>query len=311
MKTRRTGSSTVSRSTARPTPSPGLAIGSVSTSRGSRESPFWAAAARVADRFGWKVFYDCLDEHAGFPRTEPKRCARRGSDRESGGPVVTESDRFSSGLRLTLPDAFLLPNAADLKRSRDPGSAPDPNRLTVGYAGAVDDWFDFRPLAAAARLRPNWTLRIVGGWEGRRASRAGLPDNVVFAGERPYSEMPGIRASFDVEVIPFRLSPLTHATDPVKLYEALAAGRGVVATPMRALAPCGPTSFAWRPTPRAHPPARSADARAVGDRAAAPSRAKTRGTRERSSFSGVSASLAARSSHVTLTCSPGRLCSSR
>ena len=117
-----------------------------------------------------------------------------------------------------------------------PDPAPDPNRLTVGYAGAVDDWFDFELVAAAARLRPNWTFRIVGGWEGRRASRAGFPENVVFEGERPYSEMPEIRATFDVEMIPFRLSPLTHATDPVKLYEALAAGRGVVATPMRALA---------------------------------------------------------------------------
>ena len=42
---------------------------------------------------------------------------------------------------------------------------------------------------------------------------------------------------FDVEIIPFRLSPLTHATDPVKLYEAAAAGRPVVATPMDSLAP--------------------------------------------------------------------------
>ena len=33
------------------------------------------------------------------------------------------------------------------------------------------------------------------------------------------------------------MSGLTHATDPVKLYEAAAAGRTVVATPMRALEP--------------------------------------------------------------------------
>ena len=37
--------------------------------------------------------------------------------------------------------------------------------------------------------------------------------------------MPEFRRRFDVEIIPFRLSALTHATDPVKLYEAAAAGR--------------------------------------------------------------------------------------
>jgi hypothetical protein len=49
--------------------------------------------------------------------------------------------------------------------------------------------------------------------------------------------MPAYHARFDAEMIPFRLSPLTHATDPVKLYEAAAAGRGVVATPMESLRP--------------------------------------------------------------------------
>ena len=49
--------------------------------------------------------------------------------------------------------------------------------------------------------------------------------------------MPAFRSRFHVEIIPFRLSPLTHATDPVKLYEAAAAGRPVVATAMDSLRP--------------------------------------------------------------------------
>ncbi len=203
------------------------------------QSPFWAPlAARLSERFGWKVVYDCLDEHAGFSANRAE-ALRAGEEAivKTADLVVATSEPLLERLRVTRPDAFLIPNAADREAFGGiPDPAPDPNRLTVGYAGAVDDWFDFELVAAAARLRPNWTFRIVGGWEGRRASRAGFPENVVFEGERPYSEIPEIRATFDVEMIPFRLSPLTHATDPVKLYEALAAGRGVVATPMRALA---------------------------------------------------------------------------
>lgn len=204
------------------------------------QSPFWAPlATRLAARFGWKVVYDCLDEHAAFPTNRPAALTEsEGELLRTADLVVATSEPLLERLRSGRHDAVLLPNAADADTFgvlADP--APEPARLTVGYAGAVDDWFDFDLLATAARLRPNWRFEVVGGVEGRRPPASRFPENVVFAGEHPYSEMPSIRSKFDVEVIPFRLSPLTHATDPVKLYEALAAGRGVVATPMRALAP--------------------------------------------------------------------------
>jgi GT2 family glycosyltransferase len=204
------------------------------------QSPFWAPlAARLSERFGWKVVYDCLDEHGSFPANRSSALASAEEEIVSAADlVVATSEPLLERLRTRRPDAVLLPNAADAElfgSLADP--APEPGRLTVGYAGAVDDWFDFDLLAAAARLRPNWRFEVVGGVEGRRPSPSRFPENVVFAGERPYLEMPAVRAKFDVEIIPFRLSALTHATDPVKLYEALAAGRGVVATPMRALAP--------------------------------------------------------------------------
>ena len=203
------------------------------------QSPFWAPlAARLADRFGWKVAYDCLDEHAGFAANRPGALGE--AEREvvrAADLVLATSEPLLERLRIARPDAFLLPNAADVDAfGAIPDPSPDLGRLVVGYAGAVDDWFDFDLVAAAARLRPSWKFEIAGGLEGRRPSPARFPENVVFTGEHPYSDMPGIRARFDAEVIPFRLSALTHATDPVKLYEALAAGRGVVATPMRALA---------------------------------------------------------------------------
>jgi GT2 family glycosyltransferase len=204
------------------------------------QSPFWAPlAARLAARFGWKVVYDCLDEHAAFSKNRPAALTEAEGEILRGADlVVATSGPLLERLHARRPDAVLLPNAADAGAFGSlPDPAPEPARLTVGYAGAVDDWFDFDLLEAAARLRPNWRFEVVGGMEGRRPPASRFPENVVFAGERPYSEMPAIRSKFDVEVIPFRLSPLTHATDPVKLYEALAAGRGVVATPMRALAP--------------------------------------------------------------------------
>ena len=91
-------------------------------------------------------------------------------------------------------------------------------------------------LTRLAQREPNWRFEIVGGIEDVDARIPRLP-NLVFHGERPHREMPEFRRRFDVEIIPFRLSALTHATDPVKLYEAAAAGRVVVATPMQSLEP--------------------------------------------------------------------------
>jgi GT2 family glycosyltransferase len=57
-------------------------------------------------------------------------------------------------------------------------------------------------------------------------------------GARPYEQMPALLASFDVCVIPFLLNQVTHATDPVKLYEYLSQGKPVVATDMSELRQC-------------------------------------------------------------------------
>ncbi len=203
------------------------------------ESPFWTPLALQArDRFGWKVIYDCLDEHGAFgtnrgPLEEMEERLARDADLvvATSAPLAERMLRFRSECRL-------LPNACDFELFASvPDRKADPQRMTVGYAGAVDRWFDGSLVDGMARLRPNWTFEIVGGIENEAdVGRAPAP-NVTYFGERPHAEMAGFRSRWDAEIIPFRLSELTHATDPVKLYEAAAAGRGVVATPMRSLEP--------------------------------------------------------------------------
>ena len=102
--------------------------------------------------------------------------------------------------------------------------------------GAVDEWFDSGLLNRLVALRPEWRFEIVGGFEGGAAGLTPAP-NLVLHGERPHAEVSGFLSRFDVEIIPFRLTPLTHATDPVKVYEAAAAGLPIVATPMESLQP--------------------------------------------------------------------------
>jgi GT2 family glycosyltransferase len=201
------------------------------------ETPFWTPLAlSLRERFGWKIVYDCLDEHSGFGTNRAGVLAEEEERLTAEADlVVATSAVLLERLSKRSASARLLGNACDEKLFR---SVPDPpagrGELTVGYVGAVDDWFDTDLFEELARSNPGWRFEIVGGFEGERVSLAKLP-NVLLHGEKPHSELPALRGRFDVEIIPFRLTPLTHAVDPVKLYEAAAAGRPVVATPMRSL----------------------------------------------------------------------------
>lgn len=61
------------------------------------------------------------------------------------------------------------------------------------------------------------------------------PDNVTFTGWIPYIHIPGILRNADIYVAPFRSSLYTNSTCPIKVMEAMAAGRPVVVSELHAL----------------------------------------------------------------------------
>ena len=205
------------------------------------QTPFWAPLAAMArERWGWRLVYDCLDAHAEFSTNRPRVLVEAEVELARAADIVAAtSEALRRPLERWCPSSRLLPNACDFRLFEavpPPAAGTDAGSLVVGYTGAIDAWFDMPLLEGVAALAPDWRFEIVGGFEGgARAPRS--RGNLVFHGERPHAEMPAFRSRFDVEIIPFRLSPLTHATDPVKLYEAAAAGRPLVATPMASLRP--------------------------------------------------------------------------
>ncbi len=211
--------------------------------------PFWAPLALEAGRrFGWRVIYDCMDHHAGFLDDGFGSAAARIAIEENEEALLHESDLVLATSRLLYERVrplarrtVLLPNGTDFAHfnGRPDALAVDGEvqRPVVGYHGAISSWFDVELVAGAARARPHWTFVLVGSTTGADVTALEALPNVHLPGEQPYAEIPSYLHGFDVACIPFKLNALTEATNPVKFYEYLSAGKPIVATALPELEP--------------------------------------------------------------------------
>ncbi len=99
----------------------------------------------------------------------------------------------------------------------------------MGYYGALAEWFAPELIEAAATAHPEWNFVLIGLNSGADLRPIGRLKNVHLLGERSYAALPDYLHRFDVATIPFKLNDLTRATDPIKFYEYLSAGKPVVA----------------------------------------------------------------------------------
>ncbi|MGQ9779360.1 MAG: glycosyltransferase [Bacillota bacterium] len=136
------------------------------------------------------------------------------------------------------PEVHLCPNGADYAHfARAAAKGPIPAELCglqrpiAGYIGALAGWIDWELVRAVAAGNPDFSFVFIGPpFSGREEIPSGA--NLHFLGRREYRLLPDYLRAFDVCLIPFRLSPLTVACNPIKLWEYLAAGKPVVSTPL-------------------------------------------------------------------------------
>jgi GT2 family glycosyltransferase len=204
------------------------------------ELPFWWPLARQArERHGWPVIYDCMDHHAGFTVIRPRMLAQESELTAEADLVVVSSPVLEAEARRHARSVLLLRNACEYDHFAVPVKAPGTPPV-IGYYGALEDWFDADLVADLAERNPGWRFVLVGRVVSVDASRLARLPNVSLPGEQPYPLIPGWLHGFDVALIPFKRTPLTEATNPVKAYEMLAAGKPIVSVPIPEMVALGP-----------------------------------------------------------------------
>jgi GT2 family glycosyltransferase/glycosyltransferase involved in cell wall biosynthesis len=198
------------------------------------QHPFWSPLAqRLKEQYGWKIVYDCMDDHSGFQLTHPEIAAREQQLVTTSDLVVASSRLIYDRMRQKHPNCILVPNAGDYAHfSQLPQRAASPlshlQRPVIGYYGAIAEWFDVPAIRHAAERHPQWSFALIGHAFGADLERLGGLPNVHLLGEKPYDKLPAYIAGMDVCTIPFLKNALTESTNPVKVYEYLGAGKPVV-----------------------------------------------------------------------------------
>lgn len=194
------------------------------------------------------VVYHCVDDlaaQAGVDAVSVRASERRFAARAE--LVLASSPALANRLRTISNNVLDAPNVADTERfaqalsagPTDPALAMLPRPRIVFTGAIVTTKLDLALMVELARSRPKWSFALVGptGPGDPRADVSALVDepNIHLLGARSYAELPRVLRGADAGIIPYARNPLTESVFPMKVYEYLAAGLPVVATPLPAL----------------------------------------------------------------------------
>jgi glycosyltransferase involved in cell wall biosynthesis len=195
------------------------------------------------------VVYHCVDDIAAQARidtTSFRAAEQRFAARAD--LVLASAPALVARMRELSTNVLYAPNVADtdlFARALAPGRVDPELRdlahpLIVFTGAIVAVKLDLPLLVALARARANWSFALVGpiGPGEPRADVSALSGeaNIHLLGHRSYEQLPDVLRGADAGLIPYALNELTRSIFPMKVYEYLAAGLPVVATPLPALA---------------------------------------------------------------------------
>jgi glycosyltransferase involved in cell wall biosynthesis len=167
---------------------------------------------------------------------------------------ISLNDAFSKANKLSITSPVMtdllpknkpfkiIPNGADffhfnkaLHRLKKPNDFPNINssKKIIGYYGAHASWVDFDLIKKIADL--DFVHVVMIGKMKTVYNISFKHSNITWLPIKEYTELPFYLSWFDICMIPFKLTQMIKACDPIKFYEYSSAGKPVIATHMEEL----------------------------------------------------------------------------
>lgn len=203
------------------------------------DHPNWVAGMIwLKRRYGFRLVTDYMDDFTGFDNVQEelveKACLRLLHESDA---VVASSNYLADIASRYNSNVTTIRNGTEYEHFHAACGATENKKPVIGYYGAIAHWFDWQKIVYLSKRFPEADIVLIGLVSANEDKLTGLP-NVRLLGEKPYTELPGYLKTFDVCLIPFDASiNLIKATNPVKFYEYLSAGKKVVATEIPELEP--------------------------------------------------------------------------
>lgn len=154
---------------------------------------------------------------------------------KSADIVLTTSDKLFELASSINSNCYLIPNGCDYEHFSNriharPAEIANLTGPIIGYIGVVATWVDVELIARVADSYPECNVVVVGPLYN--VSDVPKRANIHWLGFKNYEQLPAFAQSFDVGLVPFRVSSMTDAVNPIKMWEYMATGIPIVTTEM-------------------------------------------------------------------------------
>ena len=181
---------------------------------------------------GNQIIFDCMDLHAGFEDIDSNIVTLEDLVENSADSiVVTSSYLFGDKQKLTPKPVEIIRNGVDTRLFKNFSNKVQNSLTVVGYFGALAEWFDIDLMEYLLANNPQLKFEIIGMISKPKiVNKLKRFKNIEFKTEVSNSELPCMVGSWKAGLIPFKVTPLISATNPVKMYEYASMGIPTVAS---------------------------------------------------------------------------------
>ena len=159
--------------------------------------------------------------------------------------ILTSSQVLFNQFTNLLPNKIIkyIPNAANPYNAKKneiikPDDFPNYSKQTIGFYGALAEWFDFELLDRVCKRFINCQIVLLGSCKKNSPQSKSLAQllknysNLFYLGVKKFTELPNYANLFNVAIIPFLYNSITENCSPVKLFEYMNYSAPIVTTDM-------------------------------------------------------------------------------